>query len=166
MLRWEDCPDGPPANYTVEFLRAEFRKRLYREENIMNFRGFPSIEGFHVVVKTGQHLNTVMHSYRGKIKLHGCFSKQTLVTMADGSQLPISEINVGDNILSYDFDKNDYAPKEVTHCCNFDLDKDWIELEFDNGTKIKCTQDHKFFTKNRGWIDAKELNESDIFITF
>jgi hypothetical protein len=70
MLRWEDFPDGPPANYTVEFLRAEFRKRLYREGN-MNFRGFPSIEGFHVVVKTGQHLNAAAHSYRGKIKLHG-----------------------------------------------------------------------------------------------
>jgi predicted dehydrogenase len=71
MLRWEDFPDGPPANYDVEFLRAEFRKRLYREENAMNFRGFPSIEGFHVVVKTGQYFNTTILSYRGKIKLHG-----------------------------------------------------------------------------------------------
>jgi hypothetical protein len=36
-----------------------------------------------------------------------------------------------------------------------------LELEFDDGYKVKCTPDHKFLTKNRGWIEAQNLNEED-----
>ena len=43
----------------------------------------------------------------------------------------------------------------------------FIELTFedDNGNekKIKCTDDHLFLTKNRGWIMAKDLTEYDDF---
>jgi len=39
-----------------------------------------------------------------------------------------------------------------------------IELELDNGSKIKLTPDHKVFTENRGWIEAAKLNENDILL--
>lgn len=132
----------------------------------MDFKHFPDIEGFHNAVKSGEYFNFPTIKYRGKIKLHGGFSGQTLVTMADGSQLPISELKVGDSILSYDFDKEDYVPKEMTNHYKSELDKEWIELEFDTGIKIKCTKDHKFFTKNRGWVEAQDLTENDVFVEF
>lgn len=34
-------------------------------------------------------------------------------------------------------------------------------MEFENGKTVKCTKDHKFFTRNRGWIKADELTEDD-----
>jgi intein/homing endonuclease len=40
-------------------------------------------------------------------------------------------------------------------------DKEKYELEFDDGTVIKTTYDHKFFTTNRGWVEAQELSEED-----
>lgn len=143
----------------------------------MDFVSFPSIEGFHNVVKLTRsypHLAGKPVKYKGKIKLHGCFSKNTLVTLADGSQCPISQLKVGDNVLSYDFEKNEYTTEEITDTFNTEsgfvditpLEKEWIELHFDNNTKTKCTEDHPFFTKNRGWIEAKDLDENDEFVIF
>ena len=38
-----------------------------------------------------------------------------------------------------------------------------MEIEdVDTGFKIICTPDHLIFTKNRGWIEAQSLDESDI----
>jgi hypothetical protein len=135
----------------------------------MNFVSFPSIEGFHNVVKFTKsypYHATRPITYRGKIKLHGCFSAKTLITLADGSQLPINKLKVGDNVLSYDIEKCQYVSKEISNVYEDYLDKDWIELEFDNGTKIKCTKDHLIFTKNRGWVEAQNLDEADIFVEY
>jgi len=56
--------------------------------------------------------------FKGTVKLHGCFEKDTLVTLANGEQTPISDINVGDIVLSYDFENNKVIEKEVTHTEN------------------------------------------------
>jgi intein/homing endonuclease len=37
-----------------------------------------------------------------------------------------------------------------------------IEIEdVDNKKIIKCTPDHKIYTKNRGYVKAKDLKEND-----
>ncbi len=36
-----------------------------------------------------------------------------------------------------------------------------IEIETEKGTVIKCTPEHKIFTKNRGWVEAQFLEETD-----
>jgi hypothetical protein len=40
-------------------------------------------------------------------------------------------------------------------------DKSWIEITLENGKTIKLTEDHEVHTKNRGWIAAGSLIESD-----
>ena len=40
-----------------------------------------------------------------------------------------------------------------------------IELEFEDGKKLKLTPDHKVFTENRGWIEANKLTEDDILLS-
>lgn len=102
--------------------------------------------------------------YTGTVKLHGCFSHDTLITLADGTKIPISEISKNTSILSFDIDKNDYVIEKVNDVIIQELDKNWVKLEFDDGTSIECTEDHKFYTKNRGWVEAKDLTDSDIFI--
>jgi hypothetical protein len=102
--------------------------------------------------------------FKGRVKLHGCFEKNTLVTLANGEQIPISDINIGDQVLSYDIEKDNFVEKEVYHIENGISDKKWIKLTFDNNSYIECTDDHKFYTKNRGWIEAKYLTENDVFV--
>jgi len=36
-----------------------------------------------------------------------------------------------------------------------------VEIEFSDGALIRCTPDHKIWTDNRGWIEAKDLLISD-----
>lgn len=103
-------------------------------------------------------------TYIGTVKSHGCFSHDTLITLADGNKIPISEITKDTSILSFDLDKNMYVVEKVNDVIVQELDKNWIKLEFDNGSIIECTEDHKFYTKNRGWVEAKNLIDTDEFI--
>ncbi len=100
---------------------------------------------------------------KGTVKIHGCFDKNTLITLANGEQIPISDVKAGMSILSYDITNNIETIKKIKETFIFESDKNWIELVFSDRT-IKCTEDHKFYTKNRGWVEAKMLNENDEFI--
>lgn len=40
---------------------------------------------------------------------------------------------------------------------------DLYQIEY-NGKILRCTPDHKIFTKNRGWVEAQYLVESDIIL--
>ena len=76
--------------------------------------------------------------------------------MDDGTHTPISSIKIGDKVVDA------YGePQEVYDKFEYDVDEYIIELEFENGKIIRCTQDHKFLTNNRGWVEAKDLNDED-----
>lgn len=101
--------------------------------------------------------------FTGTVKCHGCFYENTLVTLANGETVAISDVQVGDYVLSYDIDKQKYTPQKVTHTMKNSGNKDWCKLVFDD-REIICTKDHQFFTKNRGWVEAQYLTENDEFI--
>jgi ribonucleoside-diphosphate reductase alpha chain len=36
-----------------------------------------------------------------------------------------------------------------------------LELRFSDGSRLRCTPNHRVWTENRGWVEAQELSESD-----
>ena len=36
-----------------------------------------------------------------------------------------------------------------------------IKVRFDNGMEVRCTPGHRFFTANRGYVEAQDLNADD-----
>lgn len=42
---------------------------------------------------------------------------------------------------------------------------DVIKLTMDDGSFVKVTPDHKIFTENRGWVEAKDLTNTDVIIS-
>lgn len=86
----------------------------------------------------------------------GCFVPGSRVRMFDGMYCPIDLIKIGDEIID-SFNKK----QTVTNILEYDVEEDLIELEFQNGKKITCTQNHEFLTSNRGWVEAKNINEED-----
>lgn len=104
-----------------------------------------------------------VQKYTFTIKLHGCLDKETKVSLPNGELVDIQNIKKGDVILSYDTIKNEYTPKEVINTYKFDSDKEWVKLSFTDRSII-CTIDHRFFTINRGYVCAMDLDDSDEFV--
>ena len=97
------------------------------------------------------------------VKCHGCLEKTSRVMLANGEELPISEIEIGDIVLSFDGEKNDFVPAKVKNVIEKPIvdELDWYRLSLDNGRELVCTGDHKILTKNRDWVQAKDLEEND-----
>lgn len=87
----------------------------------------------------------------------GCFLPDTRVKMSDSTYCPIGSINIGDLIIDANGDK-----QKVYNKLEYNIDEEIIELELENNKIIRCTKDHKFLTTNRGWVEAQNLETSDI----
>lgn len=102
--------------------------------------------------------------YKGTVKLHGCVHADTLVALADGTQEKIKDIKEGTSILSYNEKNGEKEFDVVKEVVIQKIDKPWIELEFDDGTILKCTWDHPILT-SEGWVEAKNITPEHILIT-
>ena len=90
-----------------------------------------------------------------------CFEPNTMVKTKLGDK-KISELVYTDEVLSFNTELNQFeytCPSVIAETPSSHRDK--IELEFEDGTFVRCTADHKFFTNNRGWVEAKDLTEVD-----
>lgn len=85
----------------------------------------------------------------------GCFVPNSKVLTSDGEK-NIQDVKVGDVVR--DHKNND---QEVINLLTYEIEEEIIEIQLENGEIIQCTQDHEFFTENRGWVKACELNEKD-----
>lgn len=89
----------------------------------------------------------------------GCFLGDTRVKMGNGLYRPISDVEIGEEVIDAYGDKRKVLDQFV-----YDIDEEIVQLEMENGKVIRCTKDHKFLTENRGWVQADELTEEDDII--
>ena len=92
-----------------------------------------------------------------------CFAAGTLVACrkADGEEIhkPIEEIEVGDEVLSYDEKTGEQGYKPVVRLFR-NQTKEWYHVFVDE-EEIKCTGEHPFYVKGKGFIPAKGLKSGD-----
>jgi hypothetical protein len=87
------------------------------------------------------------------------FSGETRVLMADGTTKPISEIEVGDEVLAYDPETGERGPRKVTHL--WVHEDTLLELEL-GGARVETTEDHPFWNvTDRAWQQAGDLDLGD-----
>ncbi len=97
-----------------------------------------------------------------------CFVTGTPILMADGTSKPIEEIRPGDMVLAVDHnnpEKDTPKPAKVTRFFDNGL-KSVVKLIFENQEtgeqfEVVCTPSHRFYVKNKGWINAGELITGD-----
>ncbi len=90
-----------------------------------------------------------------------CFSADTKVTTKRGD-ISIAEVIVGDIVMSKNLTTGAQEWKTVTASAQTGTTTEYIVIEKEDGSEpIKCTPDHKIYTKNRGYVEAKNLLESD-----
>lgn len=95
-----------------------------------------------------------------------CLEYNTLIQTDEGS-VKIGEIvenKLKVNVLSYDTNSNQLVYCPVVDWHTNTTKSKLIELIIQEGERtsvITCTPDHEFYTTNRGWVAASELNEYD-----
>ena len=84
----------------------------------------------------------------------GCLVDGTNIQLADGSLKNISEIEVGDSVMTMN------GNHSVLQTHDFD-DKELYEIEFEDGYVVKCSADHKFLVDEE-WIRAENIFKDNI----
>ncbi len=65
-------------------------------------------------------------------------------------------------VYSYNHETNEYEYTNILNSLISSPSKKWVEIEFENGDIIRCTEDHEFLT-NEGYIEAKYLKGLRLF---
>jgi intein/homing endonuclease len=91
-----------------------------------------------------------------------CFTYDTEV-MTDIGKIKIGEIvenNMVVNILTYNHETEKTEYKKIFRWLSKNNDTIY-QIKLQNGLFIECTGNHKFYTKNRGYVRADELTKND-----
>lgn len=84
-----------------------------------------------------------------------CFDENTLVKTKNGYK-KICDIKKNDIVLTFNEENKIEEWNRVEELYEFEIDKEILELEFDNGEIVICTEDHQFYVDGK-WIEAKDL---------
>lgn len=77
---------------------------------------------------------------------NGCFTPDTLITLADGSQKRVDELQATDKILAWDFFTGTYVEKNISLLVNHgEAEYEIANLTFSDGTKLKTIAEHGVF---------------------
>lgn len=98
-----------------------------------------------------------------------CFVGDTIVDTTEGS---VTIKDIVDQIETkqfvakcYDVETGEYAERKIINGMLTHNNTQVITLEIERSdgvvVKVTCTPDHKFFTKNRGWVEASQLTSED-----
>ena len=98
-------------------------------------------------------------------KLDGCFTGDTRVLMADGTEKRIDEICLGDLVMSFNEETKDVSPQRVVNVFHNGIKPigEWTRICCDKTTnkanyiKVNATKNHKFFT-SQGWVAAEDVS--------
>ena len=169
---WEQNPQRGRANNSAVLPRQEVTKEEFDElwERIKNSgSGEPGIFstnnkewGVNPCV-TGDTLITVRD--------HGMSMDGEILSEGTIYQIPIKMLveqyehnNLPPMILSYNIHTGKVELDYLDAAILTRKDATVIKLVLEDNTELKLTPDHKVFTENRGWIEAKDLTERDILI--
>lgn len=96
-----------------------------------------------------------------------CFTGDTKVLLLDGRSLSMIElvnefgINKITYVYSYDIENDEIVVGKAFNFRKTLSNTDILEIELDNGQKIRCTLFHKFLMNNGEYKDAKDLKFGD-----
>lgn len=100
------------------------------------------------------------------IGMNGCFVGDTKIVVSDNSEDWYTK-SIVDLASDYagKYVKTSKGPRRIVMCGLTQIVKDVQLLEFSNGEKVECTQDHKFMLTNKSFRKARNLKVGDTLET-
>lgn len=96
----------------------------------------------------------------GKTRAGGqCLHPETPVLLADEQYVLLEEINVGDEVMSYDFNTKTFIPSKVLK--QWETNKEEVYHIETNNEEISCSSDHLFFLPDGSTMAAEDLSVGD-----
>jgi len=92
----------------------------------------------------------------GGINIVGCIIEGSRIYLSDGTYKKVEELNIGDKVLSFNEKKNIIEEDKLIN-----IKKNSPNNYYLINNELKVTPEHKIYTKNKGWIAAKELKPND-----
>ena len=96
-------------------------------------------------------------------EVHHCFSGKEKVYTDKGYKTIEDIVNnkLKVKALSYNEETGLTEYKPIVNYWTHEAPAEMVEIELENGKIIKCTKDHKIYTKNRGYVKACKLKLTD-----
>lgn len=91
---------------------------------------------------------------KGTIICRFCFSPNTQILLADQTQKPISQIHIGDKILSDNMDTQTLR-EDIVQKIDSVIHDSLVEVQLTNGTTVQSTDDHPYFIEGKGWCSFR-----------
>ena len=82
--------------------------------------------------------------------------------LTENKSVSIKDIHIGDTVKSFDETSGVFCTGKVADKFERFYEGYLICIEHESGETIKCTPNHRILTKNRGWVEAVNLNGGDI----
>jgi RecA/RadA recombinase len=143
----KEMEDTSEGKETKDMTKSQILKATFRVLNLKLAKiGVPLLVTNHVYDVVGAYIPT-------KEMSGGCLVAGTKIITKYGLR-NIENVSIDDEVMT-----KEGVWRQVldTHFFN---DKDILEIEFEDGTKVKCTKEHKFLV-NGVWIEAKDLMTND-----
>ena len=96
-----------------------------------------------------------------------CLPSDSLVLMSDGTKMTIEDILIGlsGNLdldaMSFNIESNEIENKKIIGAKANIYQGELYTFELEDGSAFSCTEDHKVFTSNRGYVEANKLTVDD-----
>jgi RecA/RadA recombinase len=143
----KEMEDTSEGKETKDMTKSQILKATFRVLNLKLAKiGVPLLVTNHVYDVVGAYIPT-------KEMSGGCLVAGTKIITKYGLR-NIENVSIDDEVMT-----KEGVWRQVldTHFFN---DKDILEIEFEDGTKVKCTKEHKFLV-NGVWIEEKDLMTND-----
>lgn len=90
-----------------------------------------------------------------------CIYYEEYVLMADGTKKMIKDINIGDEVVTWNPETMEMSNSKVEYHYVNKTEKDMFNITTLSGDNIKATYDHKFWT-NKGFIEVKDFDNDTL----
>ncbi len=133
--------------------------KLYNETEVLVSNEI--IESEHIVYNLSE-VEAHHNYYANDVLVHNrCFPAGTKITLDDNSLKNIEDVIIGENVLTYNEETGFNESGIVGNLKKHEVSS-VIKLIFDSGKTIITTNEHPFFVKDKGWVNAGELESNYI----